>query len=179
MSKRIRALHDLYVGNLLNRANAPTAYDMSGLVLIDRYNNAPTIFMCGNLSAYALCFAVSVSIIALRGILLSAFPDRMVVPMKVQRSLRTRTTQYIMTQLYERHGTLSKQDIEYLSAQLKKPCPAHVTPDAFLADWQASLGDLAQAGQAIPQLMATEHLQSCFGLEYVDCWRAFVRDFRY
>ena len=45
--------------------------------------------------------------IALRGKLLSAFPDRLVTPMKVQRSLRTRTTQYIMTQLYERHGTLS------------------------------------------------------------------------
>jgi hypothetical protein len=115
--------------------------------------------------------------IALRGILLGLFPDRMVAPMKVQRSLRTRTTQYIMTQLYERHGTLSKQDLEYLMAQLKKPCPSHVAPDAFLADWQASLGDLAQAGQAIPQLMATEHLQSCFGPQYVDCWRAFVRDF--
>ena len=25
--------------------------------------------------------------------------------------------------------------------------------------------------------MATEHLQNCFGLEYVDYWRAFVRDF--
>ena len=82
-----------------------------------------------------------------------------------------------MTQLYERHGTLSKQDLEYLTTQLKKPCPAHVVPDAFFADWQASLGDLAQAGQAIPQLMATKHLQSCFGLEYVDCWQAFVRDF--
>ena len=115
--------------------------------------------------------------IALCGKLLSALPDRLVAPMKVQRSLRTRTTQYIMTQLYERHGTLSQQDLEYLLAQLKKPCPADVTPDAFLADWQASLGDLAQAGQAIPQLMATENLQSCFGPEYVDCWRAFVRDF--
>ncbi len=115
--------------------------------------------------------------IALRGILLSLFPDRMVAPLKVQRSLRTRTTQYIMTQLYERHGTLSKQDLEYLMAQIKKPCPAYLAPDAFLAEWQASLGDLAQAGQAIPQLMATDILQNCFGPEYVDCWRAFVRNF--
>ena len=101
--------------------------------------------------------------IGLRGILLSAFPDRMLTSMKMQRSLRTRTTQYIMTQLYERHGTLSQQDLAYLSAQLKKPCSAHVSPDSFLADWQAALGDLAQAGQALPQLMATDHLQSCFG----------------
>jgi hypothetical protein len=115
--------------------------------------------------------------ITLRGILLSTFPDRMFTSMKVQRSLHTRSTQYIMTQLYERHGTLTELDLAYLSAQLKKPCPADVSPDAFLADWQASLGDLAQFGQAIPQLMATDHLQSCFGPEYVDCWRAFVRDF--
>ena len=116
--------------------------------------------------------------IALRGILLSLFPDRMVAPMKVQRWwLRTRTTQYIMTQLYERHGTLTKQDLQHLMTQIKNKCPSDLAPDAFLADWQASLGDLAQAGQAIPQLMATEHLQSCFGPEYVDCWRALVRDF--
>ena len=85
-----------------------------------------------------------------------------------------------MTQLYERHGTLSKQDLEYLMAQINKPCPADLAPDAFLADWQASLGDFAQAGQAgqaIPQLMATDILQNCFGPEYVDCWRAFVRNF--
>ena len=109
--------------------------------------------------------------ITLRGILLSAFPDRMFTAMKVLRSLHTRSTQYIMTQLYERHGTLSQLDLAYLSAQLKKPCPAHVSPDSFLADWQASLGDLAQFGQAMPQLMATETLQSCFGPEYVECWR--------
>jgi len=113
----------------------------------------------------------------LRGLLLDVFPDRTLAPMKVNRSLRTRTTQYIMMQLYERHGTLTKQDLDYLMAQIKKPCPANLAPDAFIADWQASLGDLAQAGQPISQLMATDYLQNCFGPEYVDCWRAFVRDF--
>ena len=45
--------------------------------------------------------------IALRGMLVSAFPDRMLTSMKVGRSLHTRSTQYIMMQLYESHGTLS------------------------------------------------------------------------
>ncbi len=47
--------------------------------------------------------------------------------------------------------------------QIKK---THVAPDVILADWQASLGDQAQA---IPQLMATDALQNCFGSEYVEC----------
>ena len=104
--------------------------------------------------------------------LLDVFP-----PMKVNKSFRSRTTQYIMTQLYERHGTLTRQDLEYLMAQIKNKCPADLAPDAFVADWQASLEDLAQAGQRIPQLMATDFLQNCFGPEYVECWRAFVRNF--
>ena len=62
-------------------------------------------------------------------------------------------------------------------AQIKNKCPADLAPDAFIADWQASLEDLAQAGQLISQLMATDIPQNCFGPEYVDCWRAFVRNF--
>ena len=81
-----------------------------------------------------------------------------------------------MTTLCERHGTLTKQDLDSLMAQLKKKCPADLAPNAFIADWQASLDDLAQAGQPISQIMATEILQDCFGPEYVDCW-PFVRDY--
>ncbi len=33
------------------------------------------------------------------------------------------------------YGTLFKQDLDYLTAQLKKPCPADLAPE-----WQASLG---------------------------------------
>ena len=113
----------------------------------------------------------------LRGLILDAFPDRLLAPMKVNKSLRTRTTQDIMIALQERHGTLSKLDLDFLMVQLKKPCPPELAPDAFIADWQASLDDLAQAGQPISQLMATGYLQQCFGPEYVDCWRAFVREF--
>ena len=68
----------------------------------------------------------------LRGYLLDVFPDRILAPMKVNRSLRTRTTQYIIAQLYERHGTLTKQDLEYLMAQIKSKCPADLAPDAFI-----------------------------------------------
>jgi hypothetical protein len=62
-------------------------------------------------------------------------------------------------------------------AQIKTPCPAHLAPDAFLANWQAALNDLAEAAQPLAQLMATDTLQQCFGQEYVECWRAFVRQY--
>ena len=58
--------------------------------------------------------------------------------MKVNKSLWTRTTQYITTTLYERYGTLTKQDFDSLMAQLKKKCPADLAPDAFIVDWQAT-----------------------------------------
>ena len=70
----------------------------------------------------------------LRGYLLDFFLDRILAPIKVNRLLRTRTTQYIMTQLYERHGTLTKQDLEYLMAQIKNKFLADLAPDAFIAD---------------------------------------------
>ena len=53
----------------------------------------------------------------------------------------------------------------------------YVSPEEFLANWQATLGDLDQAGQPISQLMATDILQKCFGPEFTDCWRTFVRLF--
>ncbi len=83
----------------------------------------------------------------LRTTILDVLSDRVVAPMKVNKSLRTRRTQYIMMALYER--TLLKQDLDSLMAQLKKKFPADLAPDAFIADWQASLDDLAQAGQPI------------------------------
>ncbi len=90
--------------------------------------------------------------------ILDVLPDRMVAPMRLNKSLRTRTTQYITTTLNERHGTLTKQELDLLTAQLKKKCPADLTPDAFIADWQASLDDLAQVGEPISQIMTTEIL---------------------
>ena len=111
----------------------------------------------------------------LRAELEELFPERVLAPMKVNRSLRTRTSQYIMVTLQEQLGTLSRQDLDYLMAQIKKPCPSPLAPDAFLANWQAALGDLAGAAQPLSQLMATDVLQQCFGPEYLECWRAFVR----
>ena len=113
----------------------------------------------------------------LRAELEELFPERVLAPMKVNRSLRTITSKHMTMNLQARLGTLSRQDLDYLMAQIKTPCSSPLAPDAFLANWQAALSDLAEAAQPLSQLMATDALQQCFGPEYVECWRAFVREF--
>ena len=104
-------------------------------------------------------------------------PERLLAPMLVNRSMRLRTTEFIYTTLTVRLGTLAKEDLDYLLREINEPCPPGTSPEEFLANWQAALGDLEQAGQPISQLMATDILQKCFGPEYTDCWRTFVRLF--
>ena len=112
-----------------------------------------------------------------RAELLDFVPERLLAPMLVNRSIRTRTTAYIFSTLNERLGTLTKEDLDYLMREINEPCPPSMSPEEFLASWQATLGDLDQAGQPLSQLMATDILQKCFGSEYTECWRTFVRLF--
>ena len=101
----------------------------------------------------------------LRAELEEIFPERVLAPMKVNRSHRTITSKHMMMNLQARLGTLSRQDLDYLMAQIKTPCSSPLAPDAFLANWQAALNYLAEAAQPLAQLMATDTLQQCFGQE--------------
>ena len=47
---------------------------------------------------------------------------------------------------------------------------------SFLANWNATLRDLTRAGQALPELLATQTLRQCFGPEFDKCWQDFVKD---
>ena len=83
-------------------------------------------------------------------------------------------TEFIYTTLTVQLGILAKEDLDYLLREINEPFPPGTSPEDFLANWQAALGDLEQAGQPISQLMATDILQKCFGPEYTDCWRTFL-----
>ena len=100
-----------------------------------------------------------------RADLLDFVPKRLLAPMLGNRSMRSRTTEFIYTTLTVRLGTLAKEDLDYLLREINKPCPPGTSPEEFLANWQATLGELKQAGQPISQLMATDILQKCFGPE--------------
>ena len=113
----------------------------------------------------------------LRQLILELVPERLLAPMRINRSIRSRSTEFIFTSLDGQLGTLTKDDLDDLMRQIREPFSATTTPAAFLANWQASLGDLEQAGQPLSQLMATDILQKCFGPEFGECWRMFVRKY--
>ena len=92
------------------------------------------------------------------------------------RSIRTRTTEHIMSALRAQLGTLTKEDLTFLMKQLKEPYRVGSSVPSFLAEWQAALSDLARAQQPLPQGMATDLLMECFGSDFDTCWLAFVKD---
>ena len=108
---------------------------------------------------------------------LAWIPDRLLVPMRDHnRSIRTRTTEYIMSALCAQLGTLTKEDLTFLMKQLKEPYRVGSSVPSFLAEWQAALLDLVRAQQPLPQSMATDILMECFGPEFSTCWLSFVKD---
>ena len=59
--------------------------------------------------------------IYIRNVLLKQVPEHFIAPMRVNRSIRMRTTEFICTQLHVELCTLTASDIAYLEAKLKEP----------------------------------------------------------
>ena len=115
--------------------------------------------------------------VTLRNIVVASVPKELLVPMQDQnRSIRLRTTEYIVSTLSAQLGTLTQEDLAFLMRQLKEPYQVGTSVPSFLADWNASLLDLQRAGQPLPQVMATDTLMGCFGSEFGTCWLTFVKD---
>ncbi len=114
----------------------------------------------------------------LRKLVLDTVPRHLLVPMQdANRSIRARSTEFILTALRENLGVLSKEDIDFLMRELTTPHQPGTSAATFVANWQASARDLDRAGQGLPQTMATDTLQKCFGPEFNSCWVKFVQDF--
>jgi hypothetical protein len=116
--------------------------------------------------------------VVLRKLWLDAVPQHLLVPMQdANRSLRMRTLEFMVTTLQEQLGTLTKADLDWLIKQVKEPYQQGTSISSFVANWKASLQDLERAGQGLPQSMATDILQNCFGPEFNPCWIRFVENF--
>lgn len=114
----------------------------------------------------------------LRKLLLDTVPTHLLIPLQDNnRSIRLRSVEFIITALREQLGTLTKADLDFLMKQLGEPYHQGTSITAFLANWKASLQDLERAGQGLPQSMATDMLQKCFGPEFQQCWIKFVENF--
>ena len=108
----------------------------------------------------------------IRNLLLNHVPEHFIAPMRVNRSIRMRTTEYICTQLHVELDTLTASDIAYLEAKLKEPYQSGAPIPCFLAEWTANLNDLARANQPIADFAATTLLKGCFDgvREFTKCW---------
>ena len=117
--------------------------------------------------------------IYIRNVLLNQVPEHYIAPLRVNRSIRTRTTEFICTQLHVELGTLTASDIAYLEAKLKEPYQSGAPIPCFLAEWTANLNDLARANQAIADFAATTLLKGCFdGIrEFTKCWLQMLQTF--
>ena len=114
----------------------------------------------------------------LRKLILDTIPNHLLVPMQdANRSLRTRSTEYIITTLRGQLDTLTKADIDFLLGKLRTPYQSGTSVPTFVTNWQAFARDLDRAGQALPQNMAIDYLQKCFGPEFNPCWITFVQKF--
>ena len=118
--------------------------------------------------------------IYIRNVLLNQVPAHIIAPMRDDnRSIRTRSTEYICTQLKLEFGTLTAADIAYLEAKLKEPYQSGAPVPCFLAEWTANLNDLRRAGQPIADFAATTLLKACFdGIrEFTKCWLQLMQTF--
>ena len=78
--------------------------------------------------------------IYIRNVHLNQVPVHIIAPMRDNnRSIRTRTTEYICNRLNEELGTLTAIDIAYLEAKLKEPYQSG-EPERSCARWAANCG---------------------------------------
>ena len=100
--------------------------------------------------------------IYIRNVLLNQVPEHFIAPMRVNRSICMRTTEYTCTQFHVELGTLTASDIAYLEAKLKEPYQSGAPIPCFLAEWTANLNDLARSNQPIADFAVTTLLKGCF-----------------
>ena len=108
----------------------------------------------------------------------SVFPH-LLEPMKVGRSLHTRSLGYMFTDLRARLGTLTKADVDHINVRLRTP---YVYPENVLSFLSVKLNyfrDLAGPGalQPLPQGMKIDIIMSCFSDELLPCRVKFVGDY--
>ena len=108
----------------------------------------------------------------------SVFPH-LLEPLKVGRSLHTRSLGYMFTDLRARLGTLTKADVDHINVRLRTP---YVYPENVLSFLSVKLNyfrDLAGPGalQPLPQGMKIDIIMSCFLDELLPCRIKFVSNY--
>ena len=94
-----------------------------------------------------------------------------------QGSLRSRSSQFIFSELETQLGVLTSADLDVLHLRLNNKYDRSLSIESFVALYQSTLRALARAQQPISNNMAIGILQGCFTLDWTQCWVRFVVDY--
>jgi len=108
----------------------------------------------------------------------SVFPH-LLEPMKVNRSLHTRSLRYMFTDLRARLVTLTKADVDHINTKLRQPYVHPENVQSFLSIKLDYFRDLAGPGvlQPLPNGMKIDMIMACFSDDLKPCQIQFVRDY--
>ena len=123
------------------------------------------------------CKVQNMALEILRSLWLSSVFPHLLKPMEVERSLRTRTLEYMVTTLSAQLAVFKQEDFDWLNRELRVPYKIGEDVPAFLAQKLEYIVDLQEAGQAINNMDAVSVLQSLFPARlYQLCWQEYAKD---
>ena len=117
-----------------------------------------------------------VELIGLRDDLIRCVPDYLFKPMEVNRSVRSRSIEYMFTYFNLQLGTLTSLDLSEMYTRL---IAMYVDPEPiapFLANKMQLFADYTRIQQPYSEVAKVEILKACFDpVVFEDCWISYAR----
>ena len=118
------------------------------------------------------------ALLILRQYVIKSIPPHLLAPMEINKSLRSRSLEYIFMTLNQRFIQLKANDIQTLRMNLVKPYTNNGKIEEFTALQLSTLDELRQAGQPMSNMEATEAIKSAFNvIDFAPCWAEFLKDY--
>ena len=118
------------------------------------------------------------ALIVLRQFLIKTIPQHLLAPMEINKSLRSRSMEYIFTTLNQQFAQLSNKDIKLLKSNLVRPYSNNGKIGQFTAAQLIILEELRQAGQPMSNMEAIEAIKSAYDtIDFAPCWTEFSKDY--
>ena len=115
-------------------------------------------------------------LIGLRDDLIRCVPAHHFKNMLVQKSMRTRSLEYMFTNLNTNLGTFTAVDIAEMQARLDITFVDGEPIEPFLATKNEIFEDYIRIGQPFSEFAKVEILKACFPAHFEDCWVNYARN---
>lgn len=113
-----------------------------------------------------------------RDMLINGALPSLMEPLKVNRSLRTRSTIFLFTTLDNQLKTLKESDFTFIYSELNQSYLYPEDVPTFLAQKKERLRDLEEAGQPTPAIQAIKIIKATFPTQLFQvCWTDYVKEY--